>query len=185
MNVQHSCWRPNHPPTARPCWRSMRRHYHLQEIQQMGAVVRQDMCHMSSRGDLGVNVAPDISDSRVKTPAQILTDVLDPNRAIDNNYFGYSILQRDGQVHTGVVSAETASSVTLLQPEGKVVTVLREEIEQMASSGMSLMPVGLEKNLTVQQMADLISFVKNWALPRRTGSCRCDPVIQRITDHRR
>src|SRR5262249_25574778 len=45
-------------------------------------------CHKI--GDLGVNVAPDISDSRTKTPAQLLTDILNPNQAIDNNYVSYT-----------------------------------------------------------------------------------------------
>lgn len=117
-------------------------------------------CHKI--GDLGVEVAPNISDSRVKTQAQLLTDILDPNRAIDNNYFSYTLVDRAGTVATGIISAETSSSVTLKQPEGKTLTVLRSDIEQLKPNGVSLMPVGFEKQLTVAQMADVISFVKNW-----------------------
>jgi putative membrane-bound dehydrogenase-like protein len=117
-------------------------------------------CHKI--GELGVNVAPDISDSRVKLPSQLLTDILDPNRAIDNNYFNYAIVDRDGVVHTGVISAETATSITLRQPENKQVTLRRDAIEQVKSLGVSLMPVGLEKDLSVGDMSDLISFIKNW-----------------------
>jgi putative heme-binding domain-containing protein len=117
-------------------------------------------CHKV--GDLGVNVAPDISDSRVKTAEQLLVSILDPNRAIDNNYFSYTVVDRDGIVHTGVIASETATSVTLKQPEGKEVTLLRSDIDELKSNGVSLMPVGLEKNISVEQMADLISFIKNW-----------------------
>lgn len=117
-------------------------------------------CHKV--GDLGVEVAPNISDSRVKTQAQLLTDILDPNRAIDNNYFSYTLVDKAGTVATGIISAETSSSVTLKQPEGKTITVLRSDIEQLKPNGVSLMPVGFEKQLTVAQMADVISFVKNW-----------------------
>ena len=117
-------------------------------------------CHKV--GDLGVEVAPNISDSRVKTQAQLLTDILDPNRAIDNNYFSYTLVDKAGTVATGIISAETSSSVTLKQPEGKTLTVLRSDIEQLKPNGVSLMPVGFEKQLTVAQMADVISFVKNW-----------------------
>jgi putative heme-binding domain-containing protein len=117
-------------------------------------------CHKV--GDLGVNVAPDISDSRVKTAEQLLVSILDPNRAIDNNYFSFTVIDRDGVVHTGVIAAETATSVTLRQPEGKEITLLRSDIDELKSNGVSLMPVGLEKNITVEQMADLISFIKNW-----------------------
>ncbi len=117
-------------------------------------------CHKI--GDLGVDVAPDISDSGTKTPEYLLTAILDPNRAIDNNYFSYTIIDSQGRTHTGIVSGETATSVTLKQPEGKIVTLLRSEIEVMNSNGISLMPEGLEKNITKQQMADLVSFIKNW-----------------------
>src|SRR5690606_22868767 len=61
-------------------------------------------------GDVGVDVAPDISDSRVKTPEQLLTDILNPNQAIDNNYVSYTVVTADGNVHTGLIAAETASS---------------------------------------------------------------------------
>lgn len=117
-------------------------------------------CHKV--GDVGTNVGPDISDSRTKTPEFLLTNILDPNRAVDGNYFGYTILDVEGRVHTGIITAETASSVTLRLPEGKEVTLLRQEIEAMTNTGLSLMPVGVEKDITVEQMADLISFVKNW-----------------------
>lgn len=117
-------------------------------------------CHKI--GDLGVEVAPNISDSRVKTQAQLLTDILDPNRAIDNNYFSYTLVDTAGTVATGIVAAETSSSVTLKQPEGKTITVLRSDIEQLKPNGVSLMPVGFEKQLSVAQMADVISFIKNW-----------------------
>jgi putative membrane-bound dehydrogenase-like protein len=117
-------------------------------------------CHRI--GNLGVDVAPDISDSRIRKPEQILTDILDPNRAVDNNYFSYTIVTTQGKVLTGVIGAETASSVTLRQQENKSISVLRQDIEAMQSNGVSLMPVGLEKNISVEQMADLISFIKNW-----------------------
>jgi len=117
-------------------------------------------CHRIA--DLGVSVAPDIGDSRTMTPAQILVAILDPNRKIDNNYFSYTAVTKEGKVYTGILGTETTSSVTLRQPENKTVRLLREEIEQLHSNGVSLMPVGLEKNINSQQMADLISFIKNW-----------------------
>ena len=67
-----------------------------------------------------------------------------------------------GKVLTGIIATETGNSVTLKQPENKTVTILKDEILEMKSDGISLMPVGLEKNITVQDMADLISFIKNW-----------------------
>ncbi len=117
-------------------------------------------CHKI--GDLGVNVAPDISDSRTKTAAQLLADIVQPNRAIDNNYLSYSMRLVDGTVASGILTTETATSVTLRQQGGKDLTVLRTEIDELRSSGVSLMPEGLERQIPQRDMADLLSFIKNW-----------------------
>jgi putative heme-binding domain-containing protein len=57
--------------------------------------------------------------------------------------------------------AETAESVTLRQPEGRELTVLRAEIDEMRSTSKSLMPEGIEKDVTVEQMADILAFLKS------------------------
>ena len=129
-------------------------------------------CHRI--GSLGVDVAPSIADSRTKTPEQLLIDILQPSKAIDNNYVSYSVVTADGQTLVGIIAAETASSVTLKMPENKVVSLLRSEIEELRSNGISLMPDGLERDLSKQDMADLISFIKNWRylesdVPARAG----------------
>ncbi|GIT30674.1 MAG: hypothetical protein Ct9H300mP1_27200 [Planctomycetaceae bacterium] len=49
-------------------------------------------------------------------------------------------------------------------------SVLRSNIEILKSNGVSLMPEGLEKNVNRDQMADLLSFLKNWRVPRRARS---------------
>jgi putative heme-binding domain-containing protein len=130
--------------------------------QQGEAVFRKNCATCHRIGTIGVNVAPDIADSRSRQPQQILGEILQPNRAIDSNYIGYMVLTKDGRQESGILFNETTVSITLKQPEGKLVTLLRSEIETLQSSGISLMPVGLEKNIDKQQMADLISFIKNW-----------------------
>ena len=117
-------------------------------------------CHRV--GEVGVNVAPDISDSRVKTELQILTDIVQPNRAIDANYLAYTVNTTDGRALVGVIAAEAGSSVTLRMAEGKEVTLLKDEIAEMGTSGVSLMPEGLEKDINYQDMADLIAYIKKW-----------------------
>lgn len=118
------------------------------------------ICHQIN--GIGVRFAPDISDSREKSPEQILTDVIEPNRAIDSNYFSYTAITTDGRTHTGVLASETSTSVVLKQQEGKSETLRRDEIESLQNNGVSFMPEGLEKNIPLQDMADLISFIKNW-----------------------
>jgi len=128
-----------------------------------GKVVFETRCSICHKiGDVGVQVAPDISDSREKTAIQILTDVLQPNRAVDSNYFSYTATTIDGRVHNGILAAESSTSITLKQQEGKSENLLRSEIEDLRCDGISLMPEGLEKDIPLQDMADLVSFIKNW-----------------------
>lgn len=130
---------------------------------QRGKAVFVKNCSTCHRVDnVGVNVAPDISDTRTKKPEQLLMDILDPNKAIDANYFAYAVVTKEGKTESGVISSESSNSITLKQPEGKVLTLLRSDIEEIRNTGLSLMPVGVEKNIDQQALADLIFWLKNW-----------------------
>jgi putative heme-binding domain-containing protein len=117
-------------------------------------------CHKVA--GVGIDVGPDIADTRTKTLAALLNDILVPNAAIDNNYINYLVSTKDGRVLTGMLAAETATSVTLKRAEGQTDTLLRKDIEEITSTGISLMPDGLEKNITIADMADLLRFLKDW-----------------------
>lgn len=129
-----------------------------------GRLVFEKTCATCHKLDtLGVNVGPDIGDySRTKSAEALLADILQPNRAIDNNYLAYAVLNKSGQTESGILAADTAASVTLRQPDGKTLTILKKDIEEIGSSGLSLMPDGLEKSIDPTQMADLMAFVRNW-----------------------
>ena len=116
-------------------------------------------CHRV--GDQGTAIGPDIGDSSMKTSVQLLTDILDPNRAVDANFVNYVALTYDGVGHSGIIRSETSSGIVLLGADGKQVTILRDDLESLAS-GKSLMPEGLEQQLDLQKMADLIAFLKTW-----------------------
>jgi putative heme-binding domain-containing protein len=109
-----------------------------------------------------MDIGPDISDTRTKTPEALLADILNPNQAIDNNYVNYIVMTKNGKVVSGLIATETAASITLRRAANESDTILRQDIEEIASSGISLMPEGMEKHLTVPEMADLLSFLKNW-----------------------
>jgi putative heme-binding domain-containing protein len=107
----------------------------------------------------GHEVGPDLETIRHQPPAQLLTNVLDPNREVAPNFVEYIVTTRDGRSATGLVAAETATGITLRRAEGVQQTILRQNIEQIVSTGVSLMPEGLEKKISVPEMADLIAFL--------------------------
>ncbi|MFO0918928.1 MAG: c-type cytochrome [Planctomycetaceae bacterium] len=96
-----------------------------------GRVVFEKNCATCHRVDgTGVNVGPDVGDNYNRTPQALLLAILDPNRAVDNNYFGYTVTTHDGRVLTGIITTETTSSITLKQPE-EIEVVLREDIDEL------------------------------------------------------
>jgi putative membrane-bound dehydrogenase-like protein len=117
-------------------------------------------CH--NVAGVGIRVGPDIADTRTKTRAQLLSDILNPNGAIDGNYLNFTVSTRSGQVLSGLIAAESASSLTLKRAEGQTDVILRQQIDEVRSTGASLMPEGLEKNITLDEMSDLLTFLKNW-----------------------
>jgi putative membrane-bound dehydrogenase-like protein len=118
-------------------------------------------CHRLA--GVGVEVGPNIADAeRTRTAEALLTDILNPNAAIDANYINYQVTLKNGKVLTGLIAAETAASLTLKRAENQTDTVLRQDVEEVRSTGTSLMPEGLEKTVTVEEMADLLAFLKNW-----------------------
>lgn len=112
----------------------------------------------------GVAVGPDISDMRTQTPEQILASVLDPNAAIDANFYRYAVLTEDGQLLEGLLEDSNEQAVTLKLQDGLRRTLPREQIEQLRATGVSMMPEGFENQVSPEAMRDLVGYIKRWRL---------------------
>jgi putative membrane-bound dehydrogenase-like protein len=110
---------------------------------------------------LGNDIGPNLAAMKARGPEAILVNVLDPNREVNPQYLNYSLLTLDGRQLTGLIAAETATSLTLRRADNATDTVLRIDIDQLKSTGMSLMPEGLEKQIDPQGMADLLEFLRS------------------------
>ena len=126
-----------------------------------GAAVYEKTCSKCHRiGGVGHNVGPDISDTRARARDALLYDILDPNRRVDPQFTEYIVVTTDGRLFNGLMIAESTDSVTLRQPEGREQTILRTDIEELKTTNKSLMPEGVERDVTVEQMADVLEFLK-------------------------
>ena len=125
-----------------------------------GAVVFQKQCSVCHQVQgRGQRVGPDLSGIGSRPKEALLIDLFDPNRQITPDFLSYTLVTRQGQVVTGLLAAETATSVTLRRAEGAQDVVLRSQIEELRSSGRSLMPEGLEQTLAEGDVADLLAFL--------------------------
>jgi putative heme-binding domain-containing protein len=109
----------------------------------------------------GVEVGPDLlSALRNKSREQLLNDILDPSREVDPRYLSYLVTTRQGRTLTGMIAAETASSLTLRRGEKAEDTLLRSEIDEIRATAKSLMPEGLETQMSKQEVADVIAYLQ-------------------------
>lgn len=108
----------------------------------------------------GFPVGPNLALVRNRTDGAMLEAILDPNREVHPNYVNYVVIDDSGRTLTGLVTSESATGITLSRDKGASETVLKQNIEAIKSTGKSLMPEGLEKDITPQQMSDLLAFLK-------------------------
>jgi putative heme-binding domain-containing protein len=120
-------------------------------------------CH--KLGPTGGDVGPDLSGLGDKPLDYLLTAILDPNRAVEARYIAYVADTKAGLRLTGVIKSESGNQVTLVGTDGKPQTILRSDLDDLASTGKSLMPEGLERELPQQSMADLLAHIKATAGP--------------------
>src|SRR5262249_9452877 len=116
-------------------------------------------CH--KLGSVGHEVGPDLASLGDKSPQALLIAILDPNRAVEARYVNYTATTKAGLSSTSALASEPGTSVTLVGPDGKKQVILRTELDDLTSSGKSLMPEGLEKELKPQDLADLIAHVRS------------------------
>lgn len=117
------------------------------------------VCHQLS--GVGNAVGPDLASLGDKSPPALLIAILDPNRAVEARYVGYTAITKGGRTFTGVLAAETGNSITLIDAEGKKNVILRSDLDELSSSGKSAMPEGLEKEIKPQDLADLIAHIRS------------------------
>jgi putative heme-binding domain-containing protein len=115
-------------------------------------------CHRLG-GD-GAAVGPDLGSVSDKSTAALLVAILDPNQAVEWRYVNYTALLKDDREISGIMAEETPNSITLRGQDGREQTLLRTDIKDLRSSGLSLMPEGLEAALPPQAMADLLTALQ-------------------------
>ncbi|MCA9212089.1 MAG: HEAT repeat domain-containing protein [Planctomycetales bacterium] len=115
-------------------------------------------CHKLK--DQGFDVGPKLGTVLAKPDDVLLVDILDPSSKIDSEFASYTIVTNSGKTHSGILASESATSVILRMAKGEEVTVLRRNIEEMRTSSASIMPSDFHKQITPEQMANLIAFIR-------------------------
>jgi putative heme-binding domain-containing protein len=121
----------------------------------------------------GHAIGPNLASSSNREPEALLTHILDPSQYVLPQFVQYTAVDKDGRIYQGMLAAQTSASVTLVRDKNASDTLLRSNLEALLSTGKSLMPEGLEQQLTKQDLADLIA----WLHTLQAGQPTTSPML--------
>jgi len=108
----------------------------------------------------GKEVGPDLTTIGKKlTRDQLLESILEPSKRIDPKYVTYLAEVDDGRILTGLLVTSDANEVVLKDAQNKVIRIPTKQIEQIVPQRQSLMPDLLLRDMTGQQVADLLAYL--------------------------
>jgi putative heme-binding domain-containing protein len=107
----------------------------------------------------GQEVGPDITSNGRASFDQLLSNVFDPSLVIGAAYQARTVLTTDGRVISGLLVEESNQRIVLKVQGGKEEIIPRDDVEQVKVSELSIMPEGIEKQYSAQELADLFAFL--------------------------
>ena len=117
-------------------------------------------CHRLE--DVGTAIGAELKGIRQRGLPSVLLNILDPNREVKPKFLTYVLVTVAGRTITGMITAESANGITIRRTDGTKADVQRVDIEELKSSGISFMPEGLEKQVDIRSMADLLSYLDSF-----------------------
>ncbi len=117
-------------------------------------------CHKV--GDSGTRVGPDLTTiGSNRSTDDLLESIVFPSASVVRDYESYKVLTLDGRAITGLLVKENAEVFVVQQASGEKVTILRDDVDAMVPSSVSIMPSGLDEALTESQLADVVSYLQS------------------------
>lgn len=115
-------------------------------------------CHTAQSS--GGRVGPDLSRiGWVRTGRDLLEAIVFPSASFARGFEPYLVETHSGQVLAGVIASEDAESISLVTAGHGLVRLPRSSVESLQPSPESIMPRGLEANMSRQELADLVAFL--------------------------
>jgi putative heme-binding domain-containing protein len=117
------------------------------------------VCHQM--GYLGGNIGPDLTRiADVRNERDLLESIVFPSASFVRSYEPIVIATKDGQAVAGLVRKELPDALLVATGAKTEVRVARDNIEEIRPGNVSIMPSGLDQQLTTQELADLIAFLR-------------------------
>ncbi|MEO5976393.1 MAG: PVC-type heme-binding CxxCH protein [Chryseolinea sp.] len=123
-------------------------------------VTQCSLCHQI-RGKGGIALGPDLGTVHNWSKEAIMTNILFPNKSISSGFELWSIEMKSGESIQGIIDSETSGAITLKNVNGWQKTISRRDIKTLSALSLSVMPEDLNNKIDVNQMADLLEYLKN------------------------
>jgi putative heme-binding domain-containing protein len=107
-----------------------------------------------------MQVGPDLAEAADRPIERLVSDIVDPNRAVEPRWEATVIVTGEGTPLEGILESSGRDAVVLVRAGGERVTVPREEIETLRAGGRSLMPEGFGRLVPAADFADLVAFLR-------------------------
>ena len=107
----------------------------------------------------GGEIGPDITGSNRNNLDYLITNMLDPNAEIPNDYRTTILRTKDNRVLVGVIRRSEGQSVTIATP-AEVVTVAKRDVAAIDPQNFSMMPEGLVLALKEDELRDLVAYLR-------------------------
>ncbi|MEP6662782.1 MAG: c-type cytochrome [Verrucomicrobiota bacterium] len=116
-------------------------------------------CH--SIGYLGGHVGPDLTTiGAVRTERDLLEAIIFPSASFVRSFEPMMVVTKSGDDYSGIVKKDAREEIVLVTGPNAEVKIARADISEMRPGTISVMPAGLDEQLTKQELADLIAFLK-------------------------
>jgi putative heme-binding domain-containing protein len=116
-------------------------------------------CH--AIGYRGGNVGPDLTKiGSVRSERDLMEAIVFPSVSFVRSFEPIAVATNDGKVYNGLLRGETADELLLATGVNQEARVPRRDIEEIRPSTVSVMPAGLDQQLTPQELADLVAFLR-------------------------
>jgi putative membrane-bound dehydrogenase-like protein len=147
-----------------------------------GRKVFQNQCAKCHRFEgEGHDVGPNL-DGGARDIDYLLVNILDPNRVVGLPYFTRFVALKNGRVETGLLAAEDAQSITLKTENDAVKVIQRKDIDTLTVQEKSLMPEGLNNNMSSQDFRDLIRYLMANPFLTDVAVADCPAAVVNLAD---
>ena len=129
--------------------------------EKLGRVTFEQRCAACHQlGGVGQNIGPDLKSVRANGAEKMLVSIIDPNREVAPQYVLHKVYSaKNRETIVGTIKYMSESGIVMSLPDGSESQFIRSAADLVESTGLSLMPAGLETGLSNSQMADLLAWL--------------------------